>query len=55
MTRKTGVNVNEVLPPELLKQVKDEKCIGGLKIMVRLRIQLKWDYYLLKTEVLNIY
>ena len=42
MTRKTGVNVNKVLPPELLRQVlnssKDEKRIRGLKIIVRLQI-----------------
>ena len=54
MTRKTGVNVNKVPPPELLKQVikqfKRGKKYSRFKDN-RLQIQLKWDHYLLRTGV----
>ena len=37
------------------KNSERRKSMPGLKILFRQQIQLKWDHYLLKIEVFNIY
>ena len=54
-----GVNVNEAVAQELhkpvIKKLKKGKSMQGLNIIFRQQTSLKWEYYLLRIEVLNIY
>ena len=55
---KTGLSVNEELAQELhkpvIKTLKEEKLMLGLKIISGQQIELKWDHYLPGIEVLNV-
>ena len=58
-TRKAGTSVNEELAQELHKPViknsKERMSITDLKIIYGQQNYQKWNHYLLKIKVLNIY